>query len=116
MSVALDLGTTTARFNMRHNSLECPPTGRSIRIVLQDQEYDATFTVDGPTVTVHSVTLGVRVALVGDNTPEVLAKLLLAELVYRAEASLAGKPGPRDEQIGTGLINDYAWTGDARSR
>ena len=92
---------------MRHNSIERPPAGRDIRIVLNGREYEGTYTVDGPTLTVRSVTLGVRVALVGDNIPEVLAKLLLAELVYRAEASGATKAEGSQSEIGSGLVFDY---------
>ena len=67
----------------RHKSLERPPAGRSIRIDLRGETYDATYTVDGSMVTVESVTLGVKCARLSDNSPEALARLLLAELVDR---------------------------------
>jgi len=67
----------------RHKSLERPPTGRSIRIDLHGETHDATYTVDGSMVTVESVTLGVKCARLSDNSPEALARLLLAELADR---------------------------------
>ena len=93
---------------MRHKSIERPPAGRGIHIVLDGKEYTGTFTVDGPTVAVHSLTLGVRVACIGDNTPEVLAKLLLAELVYRSETSSRNDSECPDSEIGSGLLAGYA--------
>src|SRR5687768_1338993 len=42
--------------NVRNKSIERPPRGRSINIVLNGKDYDATFTVDGATVVVHSAT------------------------------------------------------------
>ena len=93
---------------MRHKSIERPPAGRSVHIVLDGKEYDGTFTVDGPTVAVHSLTLGVRVACIGDHTPEVLAKLLLAELVYRSDISRPNAPDGPDSEIGSGLLAGYA--------
>lgn len=92
---------------MRHKSIERPPVGRRVHIVLGGKDYDGTYTVDGPTVAVHSLTLGVRVAHLGDNTPEVLAKLLLAELVYRSEPG-CNAPDCPDSAIGSGLLDGYA--------
>jgi hypothetical protein len=72
---------------------------------LDGQEHEGTFTVDGPTVTVRSVTLGVRVGVVGDNAPEVLARLLLAELAVRA--NLPTNQNHRlDLGVGSGLIHE----------
>ena len=90
---------------MRQKSIERPPAGRNIRITLDGQEHEASFTVDGPTVTVRSVTLGVRVGVVGDNTPEVVAKLLLAELAMRS-ALQSDNNFRRDSDVGSGLIYD----------
>ena len=90
---------------MRQKSIEAPPAGRNIRIVLDGQEHEGTFTVDGPTVTVRSVTLGVRVGVVGDNAPEVLARLLLAELAVRANLP-TNQNHRQDLGVGSGLINE----------
>ena len=90
---------------MRQKSIEAPPAGRNIRIVLDGQEHEGTFTVDGPTVTVRSVTLGVRVGVVGDNAPEVLARLLLAELAVRANLPTNQNHRP-DLVVGSGLIHE----------
>lgn len=92
---------------MRHKSIERPPVGRTIHIVLNGKEHEGTYTVDGPTVAVHSLTLGVRVAHIGDNSPEVLAKLLLAELVYRSDASGRNAPDCPQSQVGSGLVDGY---------
>jgi hypothetical protein len=64
----------------RHKSIERPPAGRSIRIDLQGETHEATYTVDGSMVMVESLTLGVKCARLSDNAPEALARLLLAEL------------------------------------
>lgn len=90
---------------MRQKSIEAPPAGRNIRIVLDGQEHEGTFTVDGPTVTVRSVTLGVRVGVVGDNAPEVLARLLLAELAVRANLP-TNQNHRQDLGVGSGLIHE----------
>lgn len=90
---------------MRQKSIEAPPAGRNIRIVLDGQEHEGTFTVDGPTVTVRSVTLGVRVGVVGDNAPEVLARLLLAELAVRANLP-SNQNHRQDLGVGSGLIHE----------
>jgi hypothetical protein len=91
--------------NVRQKSIERPPAGRNIRIVMDGQEHEGTFTVDGPTVTVRSVTLGVRVGVVGDNTPEVLARLLLAELAVRANLPTNHNQLP-ELGVGSGLIHE----------
>jgi hypothetical protein len=72
---------------------------------LDGQEHEGTFTVDGPTVTVRSVTLGVRVGVVGDNAPEVLARLLLAELAVRANLP-TNQTHRQDLGVGSGLIHE----------
>jgi hypothetical protein len=69
----------------RHKSLERPPAGRSIRIDLQGEAYDGTYTVDGSMVTVESLTLGVRCARLSDASAEAVARLLLAEMVDEHE-------------------------------
>lgn len=66
----------------RHKSIERAPEGRDVRIVLNGESHEGTFTVNGPIITVDSVLLGTKRAPLGDATPEMLAKLLLAELVY----------------------------------
>ena len=88
---------------MRNKSIERPPAGRSIHIVMDGKDYDATFTVDGPTVVVQSATLGVKVAHLVDNPPEVQAMLLLAELVHQSERA-GDHPADPDSQVGAGLV------------
>jgi len=66
----------------RHKSIERPPQGRGVRIILAGESHEGTYTVNGPMITVDSVLLGSKRAPLGDATPEMLAKLLLAELVY----------------------------------
>lgn len=66
----------------RHKSIERPLEGRNVRIVLDGESHEGTYTVSGPIVTVESLLLGTKRAPLGDATPEILAKLLLAELVY----------------------------------
>jgi hypothetical protein len=73
------------RIMARHKSLERPPAGRSIRIDLQGEAYDATYTVDGSMVTVESLTLGVRCGRLSDGSAEAVARLLLAEMVDENE-------------------------------
>ena len=68
----------------RHKTIERPPVGRSIRIEFDGQHYEGTYTVDGPVITVETLTLGSRRARLGDAVPEALAKLLLAELVHES--------------------------------
>jgi hypothetical protein len=51
------------------------------------------------------VTLGVRVGVVGDNTPEVLARLLLAELAVRANLPTNHNQLP-ELGVGSGLIHE----------
>jgi hypothetical protein len=66
----------------RHKSTERAPEGRLVRIVLDGQEHEGRYTVDGTMVIVESLLLGFKCARVGDTTPEALAKLMLAQLVY----------------------------------
>ena len=69
----------------RFRSIEQPPTGRSVSIELNGHAYEGTYTVNGPMLSLDTLTLGVRRAPLGDYAPEVLARLLLAELVYDSE-------------------------------
>jgi hypothetical protein len=89
---------------VRHKSIERPPAGRAVRVMLNGTEYDATFTVNGPTVTVHSLTLGIRVACIDDTPPEVRAKILLVEMVYRNEAAARNVPDCPNSEVGSGLL------------
>jgi hypothetical protein len=66
----------------RHKSIERPPAGRSVHIEFDGQHYEATYTVDGPMITVETLMLGIKRAPLGDASPEALARLLLAELVH----------------------------------
>lgn len=71
----------------RFRSVERPPTGRSVSIELNGRAYEGTYTVDGPMLSLDTLTLGVRREPLGDYDPVVLARLLLAELVYDSEQS-----------------------------
>jgi len=94
--------------NVRHKSVEQPAVGRSIHIALDGQDYEGSYTVDGPTLTVHSLTLGVRVSHIGDVAPEVLAKLLLAEMVYRTKSSAHNVRNGTESEVGSGLLYGQA--------
>jgi hypothetical protein len=69
----------------RHKSCERPPEGRHFRITLDGREFEGTYTVNGPMLAVESVLMGIKRRQLGDTHPDVLAKLLLAELVYEHE-------------------------------
>ncbi len=70
----------------RQKSIEQPPAGRGVRIVLHGKDYEGTYTLDGPIVVVEAVMLGTkRAPLAGDVTPVALARLLLAELADEHE-------------------------------
>ena len=71
----------------RFRSIEQPPTGRSVSIELNGHSYEGTYTVNGPMLSLDTLTRGVRREPLGDYDPEVLARLLLAELVYDSEQS-----------------------------
>jgi hypothetical protein len=55
------------------------------RIVVNGHAYAGTYSVHGPMLWVETLLLGAKRAQLGENPPEVLAKLLLAELVYEHE-------------------------------
>jgi hypothetical protein len=57
-----------------------------VSIQIDGETYNGTYTVDGPMVALETLTLGVKRAQLGDSAPEVLARLLLAELVYEADS------------------------------
>ena len=71
----------------RFKSSERPPAGHSVSIELNGHAYEGTYTVDGPMLSLDTLTLGVRREPLGDYEPVVLARLLLAELVYDSERS-----------------------------
>lgn len=66
----------------RHKSMEAPPTAQAVRIERDGAVYEGTYTVNGPTITVDSVALGSRSAKLGGRPPEVLAKIILTELLF----------------------------------
>lgn len=68
----------------RHKSIERPPAGKRIEIEFDGERHEATYTLDGPMVTVQSLLLGTRRAPLGDGSPEAIARLLLAELAHAA--------------------------------
>jgi hypothetical protein len=69
----------------RHKSIERPPAGRSVHIEVNGVHYGATYTVDGPVITVDTLLLGSRSRRLDGAAPEVAAKVLLLELVYLHE-------------------------------
>lgn len=71
----------------RHKSVERPPIARSVQIEVDGTRYEGTYTVDGPVVSVESLLLGGGLAHVDDRSPEVIAKVLLLELVHSTRSS-----------------------------
>jgi hypothetical protein len=69
----------------RYRSIERPPAGRTVQIEINGVRYEGTYTVDGPIVTVDSLLLGHRSAALGDGPAEVVAKILLLELLHLHE-------------------------------
>ena len=69
----------------RYRSIERSPAGRTVQLEIGGVRYEATYTVDGPIVTVDSLLLGHRCGALGDGAPEVVAKVLLLELVHSHE-------------------------------
>jgi len=66
----------------RYKSSEGRPVGRSVRIEVDGQHYEATYTIDGPAVTVETLLLGSTRVLIGDGLPEIAARVALLELVH----------------------------------
>ena len=66
----------------RFKSTERPPSGRVVQLEFDGRHYAGTYTVDGPMVTVDTLLLGSRRAPLTDQAPEVVARVLLLELVY----------------------------------
>jgi hypothetical protein len=58
-----------------------------VSIELDGHAYEGTYMVNGPMLSLDTLTLGVRREPLGDYDPAVLARLLLAELVYDSEHS-----------------------------
>ena len=56
----------------RFRSIEQPPTGRSVSIELNGHAYEGTYTVNGPMLSLDTLTLGVRRGRWDDYAPEVL--------------------------------------------
>jgi hypothetical protein len=73
----------------RHKSVERPPIARSVQIEVDGTRYEGTYTVDGPVVSVESLLLGGRRGHVDDRPPEVIAKVLLLELVHSSKRRTA---------------------------
>lgn len=66
----------------RYKSVERAPVARSVQIEVDGQRFEGTYTVDGAIVSVDSLLLGNRRGPLGDAPPEIVAKLLLLELVH----------------------------------
>ena len=69
----------------RYKSVERAPAGRGVWINLRGRVHEASYVIDGPMLTVESVLFGVKRRPLGDQPPEVLARLMLAEMVDEHE-------------------------------
>ena len=69
----------------RYKSVERPPAGRNVQIEVDGMRYEGTYTVDGSIVSVDTLLLGSRRGTVTDDSPEVVARVLLLELVHLNE-------------------------------
>ena len=65
----------------RHKSVECPPAGRVVHVKLGETSYEGTYTVNGSMLIVETLSLGAKRRQLTHTSPEMLARLLLAELV-----------------------------------
>ena len=82
----------------RHKSIEQPPAGRNVRIVLRGKDYEGTFSVDGSMVIVEALVLGTkRAPLAGETTPVAVARLLLAELADEHERRSQDAASPAND-------------------
>jgi hypothetical protein len=66
----------------RHKSTERGPIPQVVQLELDGRHYAGTYTVDGPMITVDTLLLGSRRVPLGDQPPEIAARVLLLELVY----------------------------------
>jgi hypothetical protein len=66
----------------RHKSIERPPVARSVQIEVDGTRYEGTYSVNGPAVILDTLLLGSRRAGLMDDSPEIVAKRLLLELVH----------------------------------
>jgi len=73
----------------RYKSVERPPAGRSVQIEVDGVRYEGTYTVDGSLVSVDTLLLGSRRGACVDGSPEVVARVLLLELVHLNERRTA---------------------------
>ena len=69
----------------RYKSVERPPAGRSVQIEVDGVRYQGTYTVDGSIVSVDTLLLGSRRGTCTDGAPEIVARVLLLELVHLNE-------------------------------
>jgi hypothetical protein len=53
-----------------------------VQIEVDGQRFEATYTIDGPAVTVDTLLLGSARVLIGDRIPEIAARVALLELVH----------------------------------
>ena len=73
----------------RYKSAESSPIGRSVQIEVDGQRHEGRYTVDGKVVAVETLLLGSRRGPLGDGPPEIVAKILLLELVHLNERRTA---------------------------
>ena len=66
----------------RYKSIERPPVGKTIQIEVNGERFEGTYSVDGSVVCVDTLLLGGRRGTVTDGSPEIVARVLLLELVH----------------------------------
>ena len=75
----------------RFKSVERTPAGRTVQINVRGENFEGTYCVNGPMITVDTLLFGTKRQLVGDHAPEALAKLMLAELLDDALCNNAAR-------------------------
>ena len=73
----------------RYKSVERPPAGRSVQIEVDGVRYEGTYTVDGSIVSVDTLLLGSRRGTCADGAPQIVARVLLLELVHLSDRRTA---------------------------
>ena len=75
----------------RHKSVEAPPIARDVRIERNGTVYEGTYTVNGAAVSVNSPALGSKSAPMGKGSPEIVAKIVLTDLLFAYEERHGGR-------------------------
>jgi hypothetical protein len=66
----------------RFKNTEAGPVARAVRIERHGVVHDGSYTISGPIITVSSPVLGSKTTQIGGSSPEVLAKIVLTELLF----------------------------------